>query len=388
MDRMKPLRVLFLAGRDPAHSSAGGGDIQAWAWAVWMGQKGHSITFVAQSERDLAEVEIVDSVRILRMGHGLLLPWRAWRHYRRENPGYDLIYEDPIGSGRVPYLSPLWSRTPVVAVWHQVSTQLLRVLYPRLIAWTASMAERILAMAYRRAFVWIPSEERAREIVDTLGFDEAKIRVIPPTISPATFSMPGPRQRDPVVVFLGVLRRYKTVGDTIKAMQMVVNQVPEARLVIAGRPADPKYVDELTDQVKSLLLSDNVTFEFGVTDVRKLELLRNAAALVLPSVLEGFGIVTLEANAVGTPAIVSSGVPMAAVQDHENGRRYPYGDVEALADVILEILSSSEKSAGMGRASIAHARRFTPDAIGAKFDELAASALNRDTDGDSPSDTR
>ncbi len=189
---MSPQRViesprrhaLFLVGRDAAHPSAAGGDLQAWQWAERMASQGWTVDYVCQSGHGLRPNEEISGINVLRLGAGPLLTLRAASYYRRNSGTVDFVYEDPIGAGRTPYLSPLYSRVPVVAVWHQVSGQLFRSIHGRVTAWAMSSVERGIARFYRKSLRWAPSSERAGEVSTELGIPRNRITVIPPTLPP------------------------------------------------------------------------------------------------------------------------------------------------------------------------------------------------------------
>ncbi|MEM9463823.1 MAG: glycosyltransferase family 4 protein [Actinomycetota bacterium] len=353
-----PRVALFLAGRDPEHPTAGGGDAQAWVWARWCHEHGYRVVYLCQSHPELADTTELDGIEVHRIGSLVTLPIRAAAWYRRNRDHIDLVYDDPIGAGRVPFLSPLFARTARIAVWHQVTAPLFRELYPRPVAAVLAVVERLVARLYRTTHMWVPSEERRDELADALGFHLDRLHVISPTIPDARLDRGvDVGGRDPVVTFLGVLRPYKGIEDLVLAMEAATRACPEARLVIAGRSPDDTYLASLQRLVESHP-GANAEIRVGLSDDEKWALLRSSRLLALPSSLEGFGIVTLEANAVGVPVVASSGVPMAAVEDGVNGYRFPYGDRVALADRIVSILQSDDYPA-MCAASLAHVDDFT-----------------------------
>src|SRR5207245_1498275 len=103
------------------------------------------------------------------------------------------------------------------------------------------------------------------------------------------------------MLWLGKFRRYKCPDHAIRAMSEVVRAVPTARLVLAGYHDDVGYEAELQKLVDQLGLAGSVEFRFEVSDEQKKALLDTSRCLVLPSAVEGFGIVVLEANARGVP---------------------------------------------------------------------------------------
>ena len=78
---------------------------------------------------------------------------------------------------------------------------------------------------------------------------------------------------------------------------------------------------------------------------------------MLPSALEGFGIVVIEANACGTPAIVSDRVPAAV--NGKNAIITPCLDVESLSHAIISLLSDEKKWSELSASSFEWAKHFT-----------------------------
>jgi len=369
-------RALFLAGRDGLHPGAAGGDHQAWQWAKHLASSGWTVEYVAQSVPGRPQTEACAGISVLRLGTGPALAWRAAMHYRRNARTIDLVYEDPIGAGRIPYLAPLYSRAPVIAVWHQVSGDLLRSLHPGPVAAAMSLAERAIALCYRRALLWAPSAERAAEITHELRIPRSRIVVVPPTLADGidVAAQPSPAARH--VLCMGLMRPYKNFEHVIEAMVKVRAEVPSAILVIAGRRSGAAYEDSLRQAVESSGLRSAVQFRFDISDGDRQDLMRQAATLVLPSLLEGFGIVSIEANAEGTPVVASSGVPVAAVEDAVNGLRYPFGDIGALAGCLVRLLKDDDLRHRLGVGAIAHAHALTVDAVAPQFDALVERAMH------------
>lgn len=84
-----------------------------------------------------------------------------------------------------------------------------------------------------------------------------------------------------------------------------------------------------------------------------------ADALVLPSDYgETWGLVVNEAMACGLPALVSDRVGCGPdlVLDGETGERYPFGDIDAMANVLEKWTEAPERMRQMGRAAEKHVR--------------------------------
>ena len=119
----------------------------------------------------------------------------------------------------------------------------------------------------------------------------------------------------------------------------------EAHLVIAG---DGERRHALESKAQSLNIADAVHFLGWRDDVPSIMI--DLDALIVPSLWEGFGLVTLEAMALGKPIIASrvSALP-EIISQGETGLLVPPADSAALADSILNLLRDPAKAKTMGQ---------------------------------------
>jgi len=375
---IQQMRILFLAGRDIKHPSVGGGDIQAWEWARYLVSQGHEVTYICSAHPSLKASEEAAGVRIRRLGTGAILPLRAFLFYRRHKKEFDLVYEDVIGGSRLPFLSPLYVTQPVVVAWHQVTRQLFYENFARPLAFVMTRLERALARVFKKAQIRAPSSDTKVELHRELGLPLENIWVIPASIPDEWLAIePQKSKRESSIVYLGNIRKYKGVHVLIQALPFVLRQCEDVRLTIAGRGVDPGYLQTLHQLASDLNITKCVDFRLDISEKEKKSLLYASKALVLPSRLEGFGIVVLEANAYGVPVVASSGVPEDAVKDGLNGLRTPYGDVPALADAITRLLTDDELHARLSYNSALFVQQFAWHKVGAQFEEVLKGALER-----------
>ena len=83
------------------------------------------------------------------------------------------------------------------------------------------------------------------------------------------------KSRELLIVYVGRVKRYKRVDHLIKAMRIVVERVPNARCIIAGK-GDAKVYEELRSLTEKLGLGNRTVFKEEITKERKVELLRRA----------------------------------------------------------------------------------------------------------------
>src|SRR5205085_5387397 len=151
---------------------------------------------------------------------------------------------------------------------------------------------------------------------------------------------------DFVVGNVGRLSLQKGQRHLIAAMPMLLERVPRAHAVIAGRGDLEEYLRDLS-------------LEFGVADrVHVLGPRRDVPALmhaidvfVMPSIWEGFGLVLLEAMAAGRPIVASRVATIPeVVADGETGLLVPAGDPLALAEALAALADEPMLAARFGAA--------------------------------------
>lgn len=150
-----------------------------------------------------------------------------------------------------------------------------------------------------------------------------------------------------VVGFVGRLVREKGLLELFAAARIMRERVPDVRLLIIG-PVDSQKPDALMPDVAR---------EYGVADICHFlgmrqdmpELYAVMDVFVLPSHREGFPRAPMEASAMKVPSIVTDIRGCREVVEHgRNGLLVPLGDVQTLADAILELLIDREKAWRMG----------------------------------------
>jgi glycosyltransferase involved in cell wall biosynthesis len=370
--------VLFLATRDWYNPATTGGDNTLWENARYLASVGHEVTFVAASFDKAAKEDVIDGIKVVRLGGIHSLWFRTFIYYvTRGRSRYDVVVAEGFGGSRIPRLAPLYVAEPIITEWHQIHRDLFAVQYPKLMNCPLNLLEHVTAWIHRNTLVRAGTEDWQQSF-PTIGFKRANVFVVPVSIRDDWLEGPNPSHvPEPKVLWLGKLRRYKCPDHAVRAMQMIRDRVPAARLVIAGRRDDRQYEDELRKLVRDLGLQDRVEFNFDLSESSKRELIRSVRVLVVPSAVEGFGIVVLEANACGVPVIASSGVPQGAVGDGVNGLRYPFGDIQALADAMAKLLTDDELHSSLSRSARNGAERYRWSRVGAEFESVVSLAAVR-----------
>lgn len=177
----------------------------------------------------------------------------------------------------------------------------------------------------------------------------------------------GPR---PTVAYAGRLFPKKGVGVLVRAMAIVLRQLPQSRLLIAGDGPEREPAERL---VAELGIGTQVTF-LGHRPRDDLERdLAGAWVQAVPSVWEEpFGLVGAEAMMRGTAVVVSDAGGLSEyVTDGVNGLKVPLNDPLALAQALLRLLHDRALAERLGRAGRAFAMaRLSEDGFLDRFEAV------------------
>jgi colanic acid/amylovoran biosynthesis glycosyltransferase len=206
------------------------------------------------------------------------------------------------------------------------------------------------------------------------GFPEARVRVHYVGVDTAKFKPTAPEEREQVVLFVGRLVENKGCSFLLRAMHRVRQQCPNARLAIIG---DGPLRQQLEAEA-AVLVSEGCSFlgEQAPDAVRYW--MGRARVLCVPCVTsktgvsEAFGLVFIEAQAMGLPVVsfANGGVP-EAVADNETGFLSPAEDVEHLAASVVRLLQDSSLWNRFSQAGVDRVRtRFDLSAQSNELEKL------------------
>ncbi|WP_137625457.1 glycosyltransferase family 4 protein [Lactiplantibacillus pingfangensis] len=180
---------------------------------------------------------------------------------------------------------------------------------------------------------------------------------------------PFSERQSHLIVQVARLAPEKQQNHSIEAFQQVKKQFPDAQLELWGY-ANGDTEKQLREQVKAAQLQASVLFKGYTTDVNAVY--NRAQIGLLPSRAEGFSLMLLEAQAHGLPMIANDVKygPSDIIQDGVSGILTTDGNVQQLADAMLELLSHQDKLAEFSTNSYQNATRYSADAVYEQWQQL------------------
>jgi glycosyltransferase involved in cell wall biosynthesis len=145
----------------------------------------------------------------------------------------------------------------------------------------------------------------------------------------------------------------------------VVAADPSTRLVLVGEGEQRAALEAL---VRDLGLGARVTFAGQRTHEDVIRFMKASDLFVLPSLIESFGIVLVEAMSCGLPIVASKVMGVPSVIAHGvNGHLVAPGDERGLADGIVSLLGDSDRCAAMTRANVERAAGYALPVVADRF---------------------
>lgn len=174
----------------------------------------------------------------------------------------------------------------------------------------------------------------------------------------------------PEILFVGFDFVRKGGPTLLAAFQHVRRALPDATLTIVG----PKTIGTVPPGVNFVGRISRGDAQGGN---ELLTLFRRAAVFAMPSQVEPFGFVFLEAMSQKLPCIGADAFAMPEIIEHgSTGYVVAVGDSRALADRLIEILGDAEASRQMGERGYARAvERYTWDGTAARITERISDLL-------------
>ena len=290
------------------------------------------------------------------------------------------LYSYPVLVG---YLLARRYRKPY-GVWpHGVLAPVQRLVSPHQKAfYDMGLAHRILASAS----VLFYSAEGEREEARALGLSTPSL-VIPHGIDIGPFAdLPEPglfrtryiaRHGGPLVLYLGRLNTKKGLDLLVDAMAMVLKNIPDAKLAIAGGGHPPEFADQVRKWIARAGIGHACVLTGILDEADKRSALTDCDVFVLPSASENFGFSMFEAMACRRAIVCSDTLNYADEVRAENAGVVVERSPDAMSRAIAALLQDAQRRMELGINGRRLAAKYSWESCGQRIEVAIQSVLSR-----------
>ncbi|OGE41638.1 hypothetical protein A3B45_03545 [Candidatus Daviesbacteria bacterium RIFCSPLOWO2_01_FULL_39_12] len=356
------MNILIFSWRGPGHPNAGGAEISTHEHAKEWARAGHDVTLFTSSYVGSKKKETVDGVSIIREGHQVFgvhlkgLRWYLFGKHKR----YDLVIDQFHG---IPFFTPLFVRAKKLAFIHEVAKEVWWLnswqkplnLIPAILG--TIFEPLVFRFFYRNVPFMTVSQSTKKDLIGW-GIAGRDIKVIHNGVNIPKVEITAKEKRK-TLIFLGALSKDKGIEDAIKVFSKIAEKKTNFQFWVVGK-SDPEYLKFLKKGCKDANIQNKVKFWGYVWENKKFELLSKAHVLINPSIREGWGLVVIEAAAVGTPTVAFD-VPglRDSIIEGKTGLLCSKNTVDDLVENILELVENKQKYLKMRREAISYSRNFS-----------------------------
>jgi len=260
---------------------------------------------------------------------------------------------------------------PVVAFIHDIAFMRYPEFLPR--AWRSYYLRTIKYVAAEAALLLANSESVRHDLIELLGVPPTRIRLAYSGCDTEFFRPLPPDQHEavrqrytggvPYLLYVGSLHTRKNPLRMLQAYALLRKTYKEPlRLLCIGRFMWKKSGDEVLHLYRQLPYKDEVIFHPPISDLELVQVYGAAAAVVYPSLYEGFGYPVAEGLACGVPVVTSRVSSLPEVGGEAAFYADPYDEAD-IARALYEALTlppdARAHRAAVGRA---HVQRFSWEA--------------------------
>lgn len=249
----------------------------------------------------------------------------------------------------------------------------LHFFFPReiLLRFVSRLSHRIIANSNVTAaqFQGCKSMERIEVVYNAVDFEEFRVSTALPHID-------GVNPEDWLVAVVGSLRRRKAQDDAIRAVKIAEKMIPDMKLLLIGE-GDRGFRDSLKQLASKMGISSKVIFTGYRDDVPKI--LPHCKVLLMLSLDESFGRVTIEAMAAGIPVVgTNSGATREIVQDGVTGYLTSPRNPSEVAEKLVELYQHPDVAKELGDNGKRTAKeRFAPLTYAQSVEEIILKMVSK-----------
>ncbi len=238
------------------------------------------------------------------------------------------------------------------------------------------------------------SEYSRRKLIEHFNINPQNVSVVGEASDPIFQPIPDPYltpvlqqtgipKEGRLIVYVGGFGPHKNLTSLIHSFTSLARQpqYDDISLILVGKKQQETFFSEI-EHLESLAnesgLNTRIIFTGFLPDEELVILLNRAAVLVLPSLMEGFGLPAVEAAACGCPVIATKESPLPELLGQTGIYFDPYQPDE-LTDALEKVLTSTELRSHMRQAGLVAASQLTWESAAQQLMSIINHTLEKDS---------
>ncbi len=351
----RTIKVLIFNWRDTKHVWGGGAESYIHELAKRWVKEGNSVTLFCGNDGRSSRNDLIDGVNIVRRGGFYTVYFWAFVYYILKFRGkFDVVVDSENG---LPFFTPIFVRVPKFLLIHHIHQEVFRTQLKFPFKNIAMLLEsKLMPLVYRNQKVITVSESSKKEILKMRLAKFSSIEIINPGVTHSDYKKMK-KSSYFSLLYLGRLKPYKNVDVALKAFANILKKRKDAIFYVAGVGESLKDLQKLATELN---ISESVKFLGRVTEDEKTKLLSSVWVMVQPSMIEGWGITVIEANASGTPVVASDVNGLKdSISDGKTGLLFKVKNVNDLEEKIYKMIANPKTLKTFSDNAYAWSKKFS-----------------------------
>ncbi|MEK7169135.1 MAG: glycosyltransferase family 4 protein [Patescibacteria group bacterium] len=354
------MNILVFSWRDPKHPLAGGAEQSVHEHMKGWVKKGHNVTLFSSRVIGLKSEELIDGVKIIRRSFQYIgVQIVGFFYYLKNKNNIDFVVDQFHG---IPFFTPLYVTKPKLAVLQEVAKEVwfknpLKFPLNLIIGFIGFITEPIIFLFYRKTHFMVGSASAKLDLLKW-GIKNKNIMIVNHgIIFPRV--LPKHDYKSKMITFFGRITPDKGAMDAIKTFS-ILNTDGNFKFCMTGRIETDEYYQKILSESKRLGLGKSISFLINPTDEEKFKILSKTMILINPSAREGWCIINIEANAVGTSVVAypSPGL-IDSVNNGVSGILTKDSTPEDLAREVILLVNDKKKYQKLSEGAINWSSKFS-----------------------------
>jgi len=278
---------------------------------------------------------------------------RVSNHLNKTSANYDLIHDN---QSLCYGLIQIQKKFPLVTTIHHPITKDYKLELESATNWKGRLSTKrwhsFLGMQKKVApqlnKIICPSNQSKIDVVEEFEVKGENIEVVLNGVDLETFNRKEDVEIKPyrIITTASADVPLKGLRFLIDAMKEIIEEVPEAHLVVLG---NTRKEGETLKQVSKLNLEDKISFHSGLTQSEVVALYSSSHISVIPSLYEGFGFGAGEAMACGLPLVSTQSGGLKEVVGNEAIIIEP-ASVKSIVEAVIDLFSNKEQQLALSKS--------------------------------------